>query len=229
MQRADAQQAQTEGVNSSVNEAAAQSENPAVRQFAEVAANDSLTGKTIGLFTPNAENRENRAAFEQTYGVTLPDTAGATRRMLREIAAQQNVKSETAPAVQSAELPSEAVSVPQTVQDAPAETTDAMPETAAPDNVREAASAAAETDGYENAPLRETLGLRPEAPKTQREAEVQRALEGWRVTDKQPRPSAKICRTGWTLTGMRPQRRRCTGWAGAALPPLRRRWSWRAA
>ena len=59
MQRADAQQAQTEGVNSSVNEAAAQSENPAVRQFAEVAANDSLTGKTSGLFTPNAENREN--------------------------------------------------------------------------------------------------------------------------------------------------------------------------
>ena len=184
MQRADAPQAQTEGVNSSVNEAAAQSENPAVRQFAEVAASDSLTGKTIGLFTPNAENRENRAAFEQAYGVTLPDTAGATRRMLRDIAAQQNVKSEAAPAVQSAELPSEAASVPQTVQDAPAETADAMPETAAPDNVREAVAAAAETDGYENAPLRETLGLRPEAPKTQREAEVQRALEGWRVTDK---------------------------------------------
>ena len=184
MQRADAPQAQTEGVNSSVNEAAAQSENPAVRQFAEVAANDSLTGKTIGLFTPNAENRENRAAFEQAYGVTLPDTAGATRRMLRDIAAQQNVKSEAAPAVQSAELPSETASVPQTVQDAPAETADAMPETAAPDNVREATAAVGETDGYENAPLRETLGLRPEAPKTQREAEVQRALEGWRVTDK---------------------------------------------
>ena len=184
MQRADAPQAQTEGVNSSVNEAAAQSENPAVRQFAEVAASDSLTGKTIGLFTPNAENRENRAAFEQAYGVTLPDTAGATRRMLRDIAAQQNVKSEAAPAVQSAELPSEAASVPQTVQSAPAETADAMPETAAPDNVREATAAVGETDSYENAPLRETLGLRPEAPKTQREAEVQRALEGWRVTDK---------------------------------------------
>ena len=163
---------------------AAKSENPAVRQFAEVAASDSLTGKTIGLFTPNAENRENRAAFEQAYGVTLPDTAGATRRMLREIAAQQNVKSEAAPAVQSAELPSEAASVPQTVQDAPAETADAMPETAAPDNVREATVAVGETDSYENAPLRETLGLRPETPKTQREAEVQRALEGWRVTDK---------------------------------------------
>ena len=173
----------TEG-SGSVNETAAKSENPAVRQFAEVAASDSLTGKTIGLFTPNAENRENRAAFEQAYGVTLPDTAGATRRMLRDIAAQQNVKSEAAPAVQSAELPSEAASVPQTVQDAPAETADAMPETAAPDNVREAAAAVGETDSYENAPLRETLGLRPEAPKTQREAEVQRALEGWRVTDK---------------------------------------------
>lgn len=170
--------------NSSVNEAAAQSENPAVRQFAEVAASDSLTGKTIGLFTPNAENRENRAAFEQAYGVTLPDTAGATRRMLRDIAAQQNVKSEAAPAVQSAELPNEAVSAPQTVQDAPTESADAMPETAAPDNVREATAAVGETDSYENAPLRETLGLRPEAPKTQREAEVQRALEGWRVTDK---------------------------------------------
>ena len=163
---------------------AAKSENPAVRQFAEVAANDSLTGKTIGLFTPNAENRENRAAFEQAYGVTLPDTAAATRRMLREIAAQQNVKSEAAPAAQSAELPGEAVDAPQTVQDTPAETADAMPETAVPDNVREATAAAAETDSYENAPLRETLGLRPEAPKTQREAEVQRALEGWRVTDK---------------------------------------------
>lgn len=163
---------------------AAKSENPAVRQFAEVAASDSLTGKTIGLFTPNAENRENRAAFEQAYGVTLPDTAGATRRMLRDIAAQQKAKSEAAPAVQSAELPSEAASVPQTVQDAPAETADAMPETATPDNVREATAAVGETDSYENAPLRETLGLRPEAPKTQREAEVQRALEGWRVTDK---------------------------------------------
>ena len=163
---------------------AAKSENPAVRKFVEVAASDSLTGKTIGLFTPNAENRENRVAFEQAYGVTLPDTAGATRRMLREIAAQQKAKSEAVPAVQSAELPNEAVSAPQTVQDAPTESADVVPETAAPDNVREATAAAAETDSYENAPLRETLGLRPEAPKTQREAEVQRALEGWRVTDK---------------------------------------------
>ena len=124
----------TEG-SGSVNETAAKSENPAVRQFAEVAASNSLTGKTIGLFTPNAENRENRAAFEQAYGVTLPDTAAATRRMLQEIAAQQNVKSEAAPAAQSAELPGEAVDVPQTVQDTPAEIADVVPEMAAPGNV----------------------------------------------------------------------------------------------
>ena len=103
---------------------------------------------------------------------------------MKQAAARQKAKSEAVPAVQSAELPSEAASVPQTVQSAPAETADAMPETAAPDNVREATVAVGETDSYENAPLRETLGLRPEAPKTQREAEVQRALEGWRVTDK---------------------------------------------
>ena len=166
-----------------VNETAV-NENPAVRQFAEAAAEDSLTGKTIRLFAPEAGNEANRAAFEEAYGVQLPGTAAATRRMLRDIAAQQNVKSEAAPAARSAELPSEATSVPQTVQSAPAETADAMPETAAPDNVREATAAVGETDSYENAPLRETLGLRPEAPKTQREAEVQRALEGWRVTDK---------------------------------------------
>lgn len=199
---------------------AAKSENPAVRQFAEVAASDSLTGKTIGLFTPNAENRENRVAFEQAYGVTLPDTAGATRRMLREIAAQQKAKSEAVPAVQSAELPNEAVSAPQTVQDAPTESADAMPETAAPDNVREATAAVGETDSYENAPLRETLGLRPEAPKTQREAEVQRALEGWRVTDK----------AAETISKNMPDRVDADRYAaGAVQTPLRRRWSWLAA
>ena len=65
------------------------SENPAVRQFAQMVASDSLTGKTIGLFTPEAGNEANRAAFEEAYGVQLPGTAAATRRMLRSIAAQQ--------------------------------------------------------------------------------------------------------------------------------------------
>ena len=65
------------------------SDNPAVRQFAQVAASDNLTGKTIGLFTPEVGNEANRAAFEAAYGVQLPGTAAATRRMLRSIAAQQ--------------------------------------------------------------------------------------------------------------------------------------------
>ena len=138
----------TEG-SGSVNETAAKSENPAVRQFAEVAASNSLTGKTIGLFTPNAENRENRAAFEQAYGVTLPDTAAATRRMLQEIAAQQNVKSEAAPAAQSAELPGEAVDVPQTVQDTPAEIADVVPEMAAPGNVSFSSAPSSATGQYD--------------------------------------------------------------------------------
>ena len=65
------------------------SDNPAVRQFAQMVASDSLTGKTIGLFTPEVGNEANRAAFEAAYGVQLPGTAAATRRMLRSIAAQQ--------------------------------------------------------------------------------------------------------------------------------------------
>ena len=65
------------------------SDNPVVRQFAQMVASDSLTGKTIGLFTPEVGNEANRAAFEAAYGVQLPGTAAATRRMLRSIAAQQ--------------------------------------------------------------------------------------------------------------------------------------------
>lgn len=64
-------------------------ENPAVQQFAEAAAEDSLTGKTIRLFAPEAGNEANRAAFEEAYGVQLPGTAAATSRMLHDIAAQQ--------------------------------------------------------------------------------------------------------------------------------------------
>lgn len=71
-------------------ETAAISDNLAVQTFAEAAAGDSLTGKTIRLFTPEAGNETNRAAFEEAYGVKLPSTAAATRRMLREVAAQRS-------------------------------------------------------------------------------------------------------------------------------------------
>ena len=60
-------------------ETAAISDNLAVQTFAEAAAGDSLTGKTIRLFTPEAGNEANRAAFEEAYGVKLPSTAAATR------------------------------------------------------------------------------------------------------------------------------------------------------
>ena len=70
-------------------EETAVNENPAMQQFAEAAAEDSLTEKTIRLFAPEAGNEANRAAFEEAYGVQLPGTAAATRRMLRDIAAQQ--------------------------------------------------------------------------------------------------------------------------------------------
>lgn len=39
---------------------------------------DNLTGKTINLFTPNAANEANRAAFAEEYGMELPATASET-------------------------------------------------------------------------------------------------------------------------------------------------------
>lgn len=65
------------------------SENPAVQQLASAMADGSLTGKTINLFTPNAENEAKRAAFAEEYGVQLPETAAKTEQVLREMAAQQ--------------------------------------------------------------------------------------------------------------------------------------------
>lgn len=88
-------------------ETAAISDNLAVQTFAEAAAGDSLTGKTIRLFTPEAGNETNRAAFEEAYGVKLPSTAAATRRMLREVAAQRSQQNAVENAGESVESPTE--------------------------------------------------------------------------------------------------------------------------
>ncbi len=88
-------------------ETAAISDNLAVQTFAEAAAGDSLTGKTIRLFTPEAGNEANRAAFEEAYGVKLPSTAAATRRMLREVAAQRSQQNAVENAGESVESPTE--------------------------------------------------------------------------------------------------------------------------
>lgn len=67
---------------------AVRSENPAVQQLAAAMEADALTGKTINLFTPNAANEANRAAFAEEYGMELPATAGETREALRTLAQQ---------------------------------------------------------------------------------------------------------------------------------------------
>ena len=78
------------------------SDNPAVRQYAKVVQENALTGKTINLFTPEAGNEANRAAFEEAYGVQLPGTAAATRRALRQVAEQETTARNAANAEQNA-------------------------------------------------------------------------------------------------------------------------------
>ena len=71
---------------------AVRSENPAVQQLAAAMEADNLTGKTINLFTPNAANEANRAAFAEEYGMELPATASETRKALRTLAQQQTAE-----------------------------------------------------------------------------------------------------------------------------------------
>lgn len=66
-----------------------QSENSAVQQLAAAVQDGQLTSKTINLFTPNAANEANRAAFAEEYGVELPETEAKTRQVLREMTTQQ--------------------------------------------------------------------------------------------------------------------------------------------
>ena len=175
-------------------------ENPAVQQFAEAAAEGSLTGKTVRLFAPEAGNEANRAAFEEAYGVQLPDTAAATRRMLRDIAAQQQA------------TPTAEAQIPAGSAESGNKSAEAVPETAlpareSPENVRDepeigmgqelaravpqAGEQAVEKPGetvenatVENAPMRETYGL--EAPKTQEQKVyyTEQKMRGWDVSEK---------------------------------------------
>lgn len=71
---------------------AVRSENPAVQQLAAAMEADNLTGKTINLFTPNAANEANRAAFAEEYGMELPATASETWKALRTLAQQQTAE-----------------------------------------------------------------------------------------------------------------------------------------
>ena len=182
-------------------ETAAISDNLAVQTFAEAAAGDSLTGKTIRLFTPEAGNEANRAAFEEAYGVKLPSTAAATRRMLREVAAQrsqqnavenagESVKSSTETAADGAEPLSHRISADSRNPLAlgSAENTGLTAQNGADRQaVMQSVPVEESTlDGMDssNSPMRETYGM--EAPRTEgrKQARTEQVLRSWKVSEK---------------------------------------------
>lgn len=182
-------------------ETAAISDNLAVQTFAEAAAGDSLTGKTIRLFTPEAGNEANRASFEEAYGVKLPSTAAATRRMLREVAAQrsqqnaventgESVESPTETAADGAEPISHRISADSRNPLAlgSAENTGLTAQNGADRQVVMQSVPVEEStlDGMDssNSPMRETYGM--EAPRTegQKQARTEQVLRSWKVGEK---------------------------------------------
>ena len=190
-------------------ETAAISDNLAVQTFAEAAAGDSLTGKTIRLFNPEAGNEANRAAFEEAYGVKLPSTATATRRMLREVAAQSSQQNAVENAGEMVESSREAGSPSQSAQSAassPEGRALGMVGSSELDAEGRTGRKAAEDDGIVNvpqqavmqaatteesalgeagsSPMRETYGM--EAPRTegQKQARTEQVLRSWKVGEK---------------------------------------------
>ena len=182
-------------------ETAAISDNLAVQTFAEAEAGDSLTGKTIRLFTPEAGNEANRAAFEEAYGVKLPSTAAATRRMLREVAAQRSQQNAVENAGESVESPTETA----------ADGAEPLSHRISADSRNPLALGSAENTGLtaqngadrqavmqsvpveestldgmdsSNSQMRETYGM--EAPRTegQKQARTEQVLRSWKVGEK---------------------------------------------
>ena len=183
-------------------ETAAISDNLAVQTFAEAAAGDSLTGKTIRLFNPEAGNEANRAAFEEAYGVKLPSTAAATWRMLREVAAQrsqqnavenagESVESSTETAADGAEPLSQRISADSPPSMGAIGRTGNVELTAQNGADRQAVMQSGPVeestiDGMDssNSPMRETYGM--EAPRTegQKQARTEQVLRSWKVGEK---------------------------------------------
>ena len=182
-------------------ETAAISDNLAVQTFAEAAAGDSLTGKTIRLFTPEAGNEANRAAFEEAYGVKLPSTAAATRRMLREVAAQRSQQNAVENAGKSVESSTETVAdgAEPLSQRISADSRNPLALDSAENTGLTAQNGAdrqavmqsvpveeSTLDGMDssNSPMRETYGM--EAPRTegQKQARTEQVLRSWKVGEK---------------------------------------------
>ena len=183
------------------------SDNPAVRKFAQMVASDSLTGKTIGLFTPEVGNEANRAAFEAAYGVQLPGTAAATRRMLRSIAAQQQTaqNQETRAADSSSDralarqdlsgadapapLERRAIGMSgnseQTAQVAvDAEERALLPMVESAETQNQAVENTGESVESSPAELRETIGLQEAPTENQKMNRVEQKLRSWQVSEK---------------------------------------------
>ena len=182
-------------------ETAAISDNLAVQTFAEAAAGDSLTGKTIRLFTPEAGNEANRAAFEEAYGVKLPSTAAATRRMLREVAAQrsqqnavenagESVESSTETAADGAEPLSHRISADSRNPLAlgSAENIGLTAQNGADRQaVMQSVPVEESTlDGMDssNSPMRETYGMEAPRREGQKQARTEQVLRSWKVGEK---------------------------------------------
>ena len=161
--------------------AAPVSDNVAVQAFAEAVAGDSLTGKTIRLFNPEAGNEANRAAFEEAYGVKLPSTAAATRQMLREVAAQSAASSPEGRAlgmVGSSELDAEGRTGRKAAED---DGIVNVPQQAVMQAATTEESALGEAG---SSPMRETYGM--EAPRTegQKQVRTEQVLRSWKVGEK---------------------------------------------
>ena len=173
-------------------DAAPVSDNAAVQQFEQLAQAQQLTGKTIRMFAPEAGNEANRAAFEATYGVQLPDTAAATRRTLREVAAQR-VQSEAAVQTVAEKALGQREETPSPLQygDAgaavdlhPGESLSQRNESVekAGESVETVQPVqAGEADTTQSGALRETYGLRQQSL-TEKQRSVQRELSRWKVS-----------------------------------------------
>lgn len=189
---------------------------------------DALTGKTINLFTPNAANEANRAAFAEEYGMELPATASETRKALRTLAQQTRQ--------QAAEVPDTNVGNNAARAENPA----ADPGQGA---VEKAGKTVESGQGYSVSMSNDTMTVRfadgteavrtvdPENPRTmlfdpeqlhqQAQAESRAAAQQEAPAQQQSRRSTRTWNCGQT-------RRRWKRTAGRGASRCRRRRSWRS-
>lgn len=162
-----------------------QSENPAVQQLAAAVQDGQLTSKTINLFTPNAANEANRAAFAEEYGIELPETAAKTRQVLREMTTQQRAAQAPATATENATVEAqktaaivERMEADRSAQQAQTESELGRSGAAVENTGERAESGPAEQSGR----MRETYGLEQQSLTT-KQREVQQELTRWQVSD----------------------------------------------